>query len=74
MSIVSTATARHGIKNGRYIVTQHGEDGEHYANLPRLPRTKIERARASVTSDNNKRYLILDDCNNQTTDHVRITW
>jgi hypothetical protein len=74
MSIVSTATARRGVKSGRYLVRQYGEDGTQYADLPRMPRTKTERSRASVTRDNERRYLVLDDYPNQTTDHVRIEW
>jgi hypothetical protein len=74
MSIVSTATARRGVKSGRYLVRQYGEDGTQYADLPRLPRTRTERSQASVIHDNGERYLVLDDCHNQTTDHVRIGW
>ena len=74
MSVISKATAIRGIKSGRYFVRQYGDDGTHYADLNRIPRTKVERIRAPTITDNDKHYLILDDCRNYTVDFVRVDW
>lgn len=78
--IVSTATARRGITSGRYLVRQYGDDGQQYADLRRIPRTRQERDRAPVTSGDGLRgrdgvrYLALDDCQHGRVDHVAVNW
>ena len=72
--IVSNQHARAGIRNGTMLVRQYDEDGTQHGDLGHMPRTRIERERASVVRDNGQRYLILDNCSTNTTDHVRIDW
>jgi len=72
--IISTHQASALVRNGVLLVRQYGDDGTQYADLPRLPRTALERQRAAVVSDNGRRYLALDNCGTCTVDHVAINW
>jgi hypothetical protein len=74
MSIINTNQAQRGIRMGTLLVRQYSADGTQHADCGRMPRTRIERERASTVTDRGQQYLILDNCGSCTVDHVAINW